>query len=192
MESRRLIEVVRIIGVYGVRGALRATLLSSNLKSYKKIYNADGQEFDFSIVRYCDGNKVILSVSGLDDRTTAESLKGTCFYVKKTDLPEAEEDEFYVCDLVGQFVTLVDVADDNIDVDGKIDVFAESVKFVELATDQVNSLVISNVYNFGAGDIIEIKHNDDAFLVPFTRENFPVTKKDDIQLTKRAFILYSS
>jgi ribosomal 30S subunit maturation factor RimM len=46
--------------------------------------------------------------------------------------------------------------------------------------------MITNVENFGAGDLIEISHKDDKFLVPFTRENFP-DSGEEIFMTLEAF-----
>ncbi len=81
------------------------------------------------------------------DRTAAEKLKNLRLYIPRADLPEPDEDEYYVTDLIGMAV---------VDVDGKA-----------LGT-------VANVDNFGAGDLLDIKPTDGAsFYVAFTLANVP-------------------
>jgi 16S rRNA processing protein RimM len=157
---------MRITAAFGVRGMMRAALFSDNIKFYKKMYDGDGAEFCFRIVRYIGGKNAIVSVDGICDRTTAESLKGAYFYVKKSDLPKISPNEFYVCDLVGRSVEIIG----NGDVD----------------------CAISNVYNFGAGDLIEITTEKGTFMIPFTEENFPKMEGDSFFMTDAAFKAYKN
>ncbi len=147
---------------------VRAVLFSDNIKHYKTIYDAAGSEFEFKVVRYTGGNNVILSISGVEDRNTAKSLKGSCFFVKKDDLPNLSDDEFYICDLMGKVLKIV-------------------------GHENASRCIISNVYNFGASYLIEVTYESDSFLVPFTKENFPNGDSDaDIQMTFEAFNLYKN
>jgi 16S rRNA processing protein RimM len=155
-----LVEILRVVGVFGVRGAVRVVPFSKNLADYKKISDKDGNDFAFRILKFLSDGKIVILLDGIDDRSRAETLKGDIFYVKKSDLPEIGKNEFYVRDLVGLDVSVID-----------LDVQCRIV----------------GVHNFGAGDLIEFIYDNKTFLVPFTRENFPDSVDNQILLTKEAF-----
>ncbi len=81
------------------------------------------------------------------DRTAAEKLVNLKLYVPRADLPEPDEDEYYITDLIGMAV-------------------------VDVAGQPVGRVV--NVDNFGAGDLLDIKPVEGAsFYLLFTAENVP-------------------
>ncbi|MDR2794364.1 MAG: ribosome maturation factor RimM [Holosporaceae bacterium] len=140
------IEILQVTGAFGIRGYLRVLLFSEDIGRYREVYDADGNRYGFHLVRYVSGNSVVLALEGIDDRTAAESMRGTFFYVRRKDLPKLTESEYYVCDLVGKTIPVCNC-------------------------DKVCTIV--GVHNFGAGDIIELSHDGVTFFVPFTNENFP-------------------
>ena len=129
-----------IVGVHGIKGEVKVKCFSDNEKNltrYGDVTNEAGDKsFSLKIVGH---SKELLrvKVKGVDDRNTAETLVGTAFYVERDLLPELKEDEFYHTDLIG-----LDVKN------------SEGEKIGE-----VNAL-----YNFGAGDIIELKLNNGSLL----------------------------
>ncbi|ESQ90759.1 16S rRNA-processing protein RimM [Asticcacaulis sp. AC460] len=81
------------------------------------------------------------------DRTAAEKLKGLKLYVDRADLPDTDEEEYYVTDLIG-----MDVVDTSGNAVGKV----------------------VNVDNFGAGDLLDVKPLEGvSFYVPFTLAHVP-------------------
>ncbi len=126
---------------------MRVFLYTDNLDYYDKIYDCDENAFRFEILSRKNSTAVI-KFAFVNDRDDAEQLKGTPFYVKKEDLPKLDEGQFFICDLIGQ----------------KVSVIGEDI-----------DLKIIDVKNFGAGDLIEIseKESDNSFFIPFTKENFP-------------------
>lgn len=169
--AEAVVDVLRVTGAFGIRGQVRARLFSDNIKSYKKIYDNSGNVFGFRVIRYVGGNSVIVSLDGIDDRDKALQLKGTTFHILRSDLEKTAENEYYVCDLVGKTVKIIE---------------NENIK-----------CKITNVFNFGAGDLIEISYNSGTFLVPFTKDNFPENKlkhetdsDDEILMTLNAFTGY--
>lgn len=54
------------------------------------------------------GERFLLRLQEVSNRTTAESLQGVELYAKRTDLPVLDEQEFYTQDLVGCEVLLKD------------------------------------------------------------------------------------
>ena len=84
----------------------------------------------------------LAEVGGITDRTEAEKLRGTELYIDKENLPDADEDEFYIADLIG--LACIDKSKKHI---GKI----------------------IAVENFGASDLLEIKPDSgESFYLPFT------------------------
>lgn len=144
-----MIEILRVTAAFGIRGAVRVFLYTDNISRYKKIYDRNGNEFCFKLLNQ-KSNIAVIKFNSINDRNEAEELKGTSFYVKKEDLPKLDDDQIFICDLIGRKVTVI-----GKDVD----------------------LKIVDVKNFGAGDLIEIheKRARDSFFIPFTKENFPET-----------------
>ncbi|MBO7454724.1 MAG: ribosome maturation factor RimM [Alphaproteobacteria bacterium] len=144
-----MVEILRVTAAFGIKGAVRVFLYTDDINHYKKIYDRDGNEFRFKLLNQKGGSAVI-KLDSIDNRNDAEKLKGASFYVKKEDLPKLDENQFFICDLIGQ----------------KVSVIGEDV-----------DLEIIDVKNFGAGDLIEIseERSKDSFFVPFTKENFPET-----------------
>lgn len=155
-----MVEILKITGAFGIRGWVRARVFADDLRVYDSIRDSSGRQFSFSIKRFLGGSMVVLSLEGVSDRTQAEQLKGESFFVAHSDLPELNSDTFYIHDLIGRSVTVQDGS--------------ESCK-------------ISAVYNYGAGDILEISSGEIQFLVPFTRGNFPIVDESSVVISSEAF-----
>lgn len=139
-----------VVGVHGIRGEVKVKAFTEDERSLAKygvVRNEDGtREFDLKIV---GRSKELLriKIKGVEDRNTAETLIGTGFYIERSRLPEPEEDEFYHADLIG--------------------LEARGADGEKIGT--VNAL-----YNFGAGDLIELKTADGSLeMLPFTRQYVP-------------------
>ena len=90
---------------------------------------------------------VAVKADEIKTREAAEALKSTRLYVRRSALPEPDEDEFYFTDLVG-----LDVK----------------------TTDGKRMGKVIAVHEFGAGDMLEIKPKDTAsFYHPFTKLAVP-------------------
>lgn len=59
----------------------------------------DGKEFILNTIRI--GNKAIATLRGVSDRNTVEAMIPFDIYVNREVLPETEDDEYYVNDLLG-------------------------------------------------------------------------------------------
>ena len=140
-----------IAGAHGVRGDIRVKCFTEtleNVAAYGPVQSEDrARQFTLQFIRAAKGDFAIFRAPEIKTREDAEALKGTRLYVDRASLPKTAEDEFYLDDLVGLKVTT-----ENGDAAGEI----------------------SAVYNFGAGDLLEIKNvpgRKGLHLVPFTREN---------------------
>ena len=148
MTERLCIGVVA--GVHGVRGALRIKAFTADpadLTSYGALTTEAGQTWRLKGASVDGKGVVTAKVDGVEDRTQAEALKGTKLYIERGALPEANEDEFYIADLIG--------------------LPAETPTGEPLGT-------IKAVYNFGAGDVVEVSGEQGEILVPFTLKAVPV------------------
>lgn len=99
-----LVCVGAIVGVHGVRGAVRIksfTAIPEDVCAYGVVQSEDGtKRFDVRLIGEAKG-LLIAKLSNVVDRNQAEALKGTQLFVSRDALPELEEDEFLYSDLVG-------------------------------------------------------------------------------------------
>jgi 16S rRNA processing protein RimM len=135
---------------HGVRGLVRVTSYADDLTAYGPLSDAEGRRF---VLRWSSEGVAEIAelVAGAEvkvtDRTAAEKLINTRLYVDRVRLPEPEDDEFYLADLIGLAA---------VDRNG-----------AQLGT-------ISAVHDYGAGASLEIEREDDQpLLVPFTRACVP-------------------
>ncbi len=146
-----------ITGAMGVQGEVRIkpfTAKPEGIAAYGKVQTEDGsQRFEIKRTRPIKQG-VAAKLVGVNDRNSAEALKGTMLYVSRAQLPDdVEEDEFYYTDLVGLKAILVD---------GQ-----------ELG-------MVTAVHDFGAGDLLEVAltATNKTVLIPFTRQVVPEVDMD--------------
>jgi 16S rRNA processing protein RimM len=139
-----LVLVGTITGAHGIRGEVKLRSFTEDpvsIASYSPLATAKGAKIEIVKVRpQKEGLLAILK--GVTDRNAAEALKGTELFVPRERLPEPEDDEVYVHDLIGLPVHLAD-----------------------------GSLLgeIVDVADYGAGDLIDVKVEGrrDTVLIPF-------------------------
>lgn len=136
----------------GVRGEVRIksfTAAPTDFVAYGPVHRGpDGPVVAFEL---CGSQRdmVTARVAGVADRNGAEALRGAKLYVPRAALPEVmADDEYYLTDLVGLAVELVDGT----------------------AWGTVHAL-----HDFGAGDILEVARAEgETVMLRFTRETVPV------------------
>ena len=100
------IKIGKIVNAVGLKGEVKVYNYSDSEEIYvitPAIYAGD-KLLDIENVRM-QKNMVILKLEGINDRNAAEAAKGTELFITEDDLPELEEGEFYVRDLIGMTVT---------------------------------------------------------------------------------------
>lgn len=136
----------RINGPHGIRGDVVVhsfTEVPEAIGDYGELTDGSGGRPLRLKVQRVTPKGVIARVSGIGDRTAAETLKGAELWIDRHQLPEAEPGEFYYEDLVG-------------------------LRAVDLEGAQFGEVV--GVVNYGAGDLLEIRLAGDVRkteLVPF-------------------------
>lgn len=152
--SEEFILVGRFGAPHGVRGEIRIKSFTEEpmaLARYGALCDRSGaRAFHLSQARHQKDDMLVARVEGVATRDAAAALTNTDIYVPRSQLPEAEEDEFYLSDLIGLEA--------------------------RLATGERYGRIV-NVANFGAGDILEIDRGEgETVLLPFTKAAVPDVK----------------
>ena len=124
------IALAAVAGAHGIKGELKLKLFGSadSLAAQKRIF-IGGREVKLTSFRAA-GKGAIARLDGVDDRSTAEALRGSLLEVDRASLPPLAEDEYYHTDLIG-------------------------LPCVDREGAAVGT--VAAVENYGAGDLLEIE-----------------------------------
>ena len=147
MEDRLRVGV--ITSPHGIRGEVKIFPTTDDPERFKKlkkviIDNKKVQtEMEISGIKFFK-NMVIATLSGIEDRTTAEKYRSADILIEREDALPLGEDEYYICDIIGFKVT----------------------------TDEGEDLgILDDVLTTHANDVYVIKKKDGKeILVPSTKE----------------------
>ncbi|MBR9835278.1 MAG: 16S rRNA processing protein RimM [Alphaproteobacteria bacterium] len=149
--SKDLVVIGAIMGAHGVRGDVRVksfTGAPDALFDYAPFLDEAGQVLlDPKSARPAKDHFIVTPVHP-KQKEAWDALKGTRLHIPRARLPEPEEDEFYITELIGLTAQGEDGA-----IIGKV----------------------KAVLDHGAGDLLEIapKHGGKSVLVPFTLADVP-------------------
>jgi len=157
MSQNDLILVAQVSSAVGLQGEFK--LLSYmddplSVLEYNPLLDEKGNDV-LSLTRAREHKgALVVRAEGVPDRTAAEKLMGLKLYVRRADLPQTEEDEYYIADLIGMKV---------VDIDGN-----------DVGT-------VSGVDNFGGGDLLDIRptNGGTTFYLLFTNDNVPEVRIDE-------------
>lgn len=151
-----------IVGAHGIRGDVKVKSFTDDpeaVAAYGPVETEDRARKLSLKVRGQSKGTLICGIKGVADRNAAEALKGVRLYLPRTALPKAaeDEDEFYHADLVGLRAVMAD------------------------GSGVIGEVVA--VFDFGAGDILEVKPVADGVtakpvMIPFTRAVCPSVEPD--------------
>ena len=147
-ETAEAIELGKVSGVWGVRGAIKVyayTREREGIAQYKNwvLQSAGGVNRHYEVIQ-CkkQGQSMVATLKGVDDRDLAESLQGFRILVPLQDMPVLPDGEYYWRQLVGlEVVTL----------------------------EGVVLGVVDHLLETGANDVIVLK-GDKERLIPYTPE----------------------
>ena len=99
----------KIVAAHGIKGEVKVRSVNQNpldLDQYGTVENADAsKKFSIKVVGLVSTNARV-KIEGVTTRNDAEALVGAEFYVPRSALPELDEEEFYLSDLIGLDVCL--------------------------------------------------------------------------------------
>lgn len=149
--SDKLVLVGQVGGAFGVRGEVKITAFTGDamaLVAYSPLLRADSSVGLTLTGARPDKKGVVARAKEITTKEQADALRGLKLYVPRERLPEPDEDEFYLTDLVN-----LQVRDASGEVLGKV----------------------KSVQNFGAGDILEIAPagGGQTWYLPFSKAAVP-------------------
>ena len=161
VKDSRLILVGIICSAHGIKANVLVKSYTDPIDRITtlKLLNNKNIYFTITKIRITRKGMIICKCSECKDRNQAEALTGTKLYCMRDDLPKINKEEFYFVDLK------------NLEV---LDLNRQPLGF------------INGVFNFGGGDLIEVKFSNNlkTKIYPFTKEVFPEITKDYAILSK--------
>lgn len=158
LDNDKLIYLGVITGSHGIKGHVTIKSFTNNSKTITSlpIEDENGLVIPIKFIRESKRD-IICSIAGVNDRNSSDNYRGTKLYTKRSNLPELENAEYYIEDLVGMKV---------------------------ISSGETIGTIVA-IHNFGAGDLIEISYEDaKSELYPFTKEFFPEIGKDYVVFIK--------
>jgi 16S rRNA processing protein RimM len=146
----KLVLVGRVAGAFGVKGEVRISAYTETplaLLQYRDLKREDGAPGLTLVAGRAAKSDFIGTAEQIATKEEADALRGLRLFVARAAMPEPEEDEFYLTDLIG--LAVVDPAGQPLG-------------------------AVKAVHDFGAGDILEIAPPRGAtWYLPFTRAAVP-------------------
>ena len=160
-DPDRLILIGRVAGAFGVRGEIRIAAFGDDpmaLIAYRNLKREDGSPaLTLTSGRLHKGG-LAARAEGIDSKEAADALKGLRLFVPRGALPEPDEEEFYLTDLIG----------------------------LRAVSPQGEALGrVKAVHDFGAGDVLEIEPEDGGatWFLPFILSAVP-----EVRLAERVLV----
>lgn len=150
------IPIAKILRPHGIQGSLILKIFCEEpekFEQYAPFCTEGGDEVSVRVQKFLDQDRCMCRLKDCTDRTQAEALRGQMLYIQRDQLPPTEQDDFYVCDLVG-----LSVMDQEIDQEA--DALLGKVRRVE---------------DHGAGVFLEIQpekkfQQKNSWTLPFSHE----------------------
>ena len=144
--------MAKIVAAHGIQGEVKIktfTLTPKDVLSYGALSNKDGTRFFELTFKGLQKGLLRAKIKGVETRNDAEGLVGTELFISRDKLPDLEENTFYLADLIG-------------------------AKVLDINTNSKIGEVVG-MYNFGAGDILEIKIDGvkQTEMIPFNDNYVP-------------------
>ncbi|MBF0380043.1 MAG: ribosome maturation factor RimM [Magnetococcales bacterium] len=148
-ENIDLLVVGRLVGSHGVRGELKVNSFTEQKEDLLNfpdwILGLKGGPYKSYTLVSGRGNAkgLIVRLSGVDDRETAQALSGNDIWVPRSQLPDLDDDQYYWNDLIGMMV----VSEDG---------------------EELGRL--QHLFETGANDVMSVDSQGEERLIPFTQE----------------------
>ena len=159
-QNSKSILIGKLLSSHGIKGRMHLLSFSENpsdIINYKKIFNKNKERnFKISITGISSKGKnndtFIVEIADVNNRTQSDFLVNTELFISRDELAETNNNEFYYIDLIG-------------------------LDAISINKNKLGKVV--NIYDFGAGTIIEIKFDkftkkyDEFQTFLFSNETFP-------------------
>lgn len=151
-QTEKRIVVGKIATAHGVKGLVKILPFCEDIDLIEM-----AEEFTITL-KNPSGKYILAEIEGVNSREDVDAIKGTELTISRDQLPEPEDGEYYIEDLVGLLA-----------------INAQSGK---------DAGVIIAVHNFGAGDLLEIKPKSggETYLLPFNDDHVPEIGETSVQI----------
>ncbi|ESQ81909.1 hypothetical protein AEAC466_19455 [Asticcacaulis sp. AC466] len=150
MSKPDLIFVAQVSAAVGLQGEFKLLSFMDDpfsVLEYSPLLNEKGEPALVITKAREHKGTLVVKAEGVPDRTAVDRIKGLKLYIDRADLPEIDEDEYYITDLIG-------------------------MKVFDTAGAEIGRVM--NVDNFGAGDLLDIQPLEGpTYYLLFTAENVP-------------------
>lgn len=152
-----LVKIATFVSVHGLKGWLKINSFSQkSLKDYQCFYTKEQSLIPIKIHSSPSDTTYLASIDHVISREMAEQWIGQDFYILRKNMNCLEDDEVYYVDILGASV---------IDENGN------------------NHGIVTHVDNYGAGDVLEIKYNNQTFMCSFHAAE---------QINEKTFIIHKT
>lgn len=107
IQSNRLVLIGKVVATHGIKGQLRIAPYSGDAYSILSqrsiiLKGTNGESESYEIAdSSIHGKKALITLESFNNINQVEHLVGREIYVKREQLPELPEGEYYWCDLIG-------------------------------------------------------------------------------------------
>lgn len=130
------ILIAKITSPHGIGGNVKLINYLENpydLEKYDVIFTKDNKNYKIKLIKNIKQNIYIAKINDINDRNQAEEIRNIDLFIRKKELQELSDEEFYYHDLVN----------------------------LEVRNLQGNKIaIIKKIMNFGAGDLFEVDFTD--------------------------------
>ena len=156
MNKKKFILAGSILGLHGFKGYVK---VKSFLENPKDLFNFDKyfvkkKSFSSLLLKFNKKSVFICELVGINSLEEAKNFVKADIFICRSSLPEIDEDETYLNDLLSF----------NVELESGL-YLGKLVKF----------------YDFGGGPIIGVKHADEEKMLPFSK-NFIINIDVDLKL----------
>lgn len=151
------ILVAEILGSKGLKGEVKLKSYTEHPLAIETYSLVDNLNVSYKIESaYLYKDTVVAKLNNINTKTETESVIGKKLYVYRESFPNLTDNNFYIVDLVG-------------------------LVLLDLQNNTIGSVVAA--YNFGAGDILEVKDvNNKSFMMPFNEETITTVNINNKQI----------
>lgn len=151
--------IAKIATAHGIRGLVKLHVFADDTSlAVGNLFTSETGDATLHItLKNATAKHWLAEVGGVKDRTQAEALRGTELYIPQDALPEPEEGEFYISDLIG-------------------------LSCVDAHGGAIGEVIA--VENYGASDLLEIApiSGAETFYLPFNDDTILDIQDDKIMV----------
>lgn len=163
MNSR--VIAFKILKPIGISGHLKAEFFidTSMISSYAPYFDSDNNIITIITCSVIKNNFCKIRINEINTRDDASLFSNKEIFFDKNRLPEVEQDEYYIVDLIGM-----------------------GIKYHDTEIGHVKS-----VDNFGAGDLLNVQLLDKSeYYVPFSKDCFPSQDNNNLFISDFGYDYY--